>query len=138
MHAEMQGGGVFEIEVSPRDSTSLGVIEDAVDSVLRVFKTQPPNERALKSFKRTNAVRAITSLQSRFARADTLAQGEQWADNPVAYAPQVNRANALTHADLLRVFDKYLTPGRVVMSMVPAGKLNLVSKPERKYDTVVP
>jgi zinc protease len=135
-HIEMQNGGVFEIEVFPRDSTPLGVIEDVVDSVLRTFRTAPLNERALVRFKRANAVVAITSLQSRYMRADTLAQGEQWAGNPVAYALQVDRANAVKHSDLLRVAEKYLVPGRVVMSMVPAGKLNLVSKPERKFDNV--
>jgi zinc protease len=138
LHAEMQNGGVFEIEVFPRDSTPLGVIEDVVDSVLRAFRTAPANERSLLRYKRANAVLAITSLQSRFARADTLAQGEQWAGDPVAYASQVDRANTVTHADLLRVADKYLTPNRVVLSMIPAGKLDLVSKPERKFDTIVP
>ena len=29
---------------------------------------------------------------------------------------------------------KYLGPGRVVLSMIPAGKLELISKPERKYE----
>lgn len=138
IHADMRDGGVFQIEVFPRDSTQLGVLEDAVDSVLRAFKTAPLNERALMRFKRANAVLAITSLQPRYMRADTLAQGEQWAGNPVAYAAQVDRANVVTHADILRVADTYLKPGRVVMSLIPAGKLHLVSKPDRKFDTVVP
>jgi zinc protease len=139
-HIDMQDGGVFEIEVYPRDSTSMSLIEDVVDSVVRAFKTAPPNERALMRFKRSNALIAISSLQARTLRADTLVQGEQWAKNPVAYAEQVNRANALTQADLLRVAEKYIKPGRVVLSMVPAGKLNLVSKPDRKFDnaSVVP
>ena len=135
-HFELQHGGVFEFEVFPRDSTPLGVLEDVVDSVVRAFRTAPLNEVALMRFKRTNARLATTSLQARYMRADTLAMGEVWAGNPVAYAEQVNKANALTHADLLRVWEKYLVPGRVVMSMVPAGKLNLVSKPDRKFENV--
>jgi zinc protease len=133
---EVQNGGVFQIQVYPRDSTSLGLLEDVVDSVLRAFSKAPLNERALMRFKRSNEVRAVRYLQERYMRADTLAQGEQWAGNPVAYAVQVNRANAVQHTDILRVAEKYPGPARVVMSMVPAGKLNLVSKPDRKHENV--
>jgi len=135
-HFDLQNGGVFQIDVYPRDTTSLGLLEDVVDSVLRAFSTAPLNERALTRFKRSNEVLAVRSLQSRYMRADTLAQGEQWAGNPAAYAVQVTRANAVKHVDILRVAEKYLGPARVVMSMVPAGKLNLVSKPDRKHDNV--
>ena len=62
--------------------------------------------------------------------------GQAFANDPVAYAAQVNRTNRLTPADVQRAAAKYLTPGRVVMSMIPAGKLDLVSKPELKFENV--
>ena len=78
----------------------------------------------------------MASLQGRLFRVDTLAQGENWAGDPVAYAKQVNRTARLTPADVQRSAVKYLGPGRVVLSMVPAGKLDLISKPDRKYEKV--
>jgi len=36
--------------------------------------------------------------------------------------------------DEQRIAERYLKRGRVVISMVPAGKLDLISKPERPYE----
>lgn len=135
-HFDLENGGVFQIEAVPRAGASLTAIEDVIDSVVSVARTAPPSERALTRFKNSNAVAAVSGLQGRVYRADTLAQGESWARNPVAYAAQVNFAARLTPNDVQRVAQKYLGPGRVVMSMIPADKLELISKPERKYDRV--
>jgi hypothetical protein len=81
---------------------------------------------------------AITQLQTRAARADTLAHGELFAQDPVAYAKQVNATFALAPSDIQRVAKRYLSAARVVMSMVPAGKLDLISRPELPYTNVTP
>jgi zinc protease len=133
-HFDLENGGVFQIETAPRGNASLGAIEDVIDSVVRAARETPPTERELNRFKNANAVTAVASLQGRLFRVDTLAQGESWAGDPVAYAKQVNRTARLTPADVQRSAVKYLGPGRVVLSMVPAGKLDLISKPDRKYE----
>jgi zinc protease len=135
-HFDLEQGGVFQIEVVPSGGASLSAIEDVIDSVVQSARSTPPSERQLERFKNANRVTAIASLQGRVFRADTLAQGESWAGDPVAYAKQVDRASRLTPSDVQRAAAKYLTPGRVVLSMVPAGKLELISKPDRKYETV--
>ena len=135
-HFDLEKGGVFQIEVTPSGATPLGAIEDLVDSVLKATRETPPAASALERYKNKNALVAITSLQGRVVRADTLAMGQAFANDPVAYAAQVNRTNRLTPADVQRAAAKYLTPGRVVMSMIPAGKLDLVSKPELKFENV--
>lgn len=135
-HFDLEQGGVFQIEVVPSGGASLSAIEDVIDSVVQSARSTPPSERQLERFKNANRVTAIVGLQGRVFRADTLAQGESWAGDPVAYAKQVDRASRLTPADVQRAAAKYLTPGRVVLSMVPAGKLELISKPDRKYETV--
>jgi len=133
-HFDLEKGGVFQIDIIPSASTPLGAIEDVVDSVVRVARTTPISQHTLVSFKNANAVAAVASLQARVIRADTLAQGERWANDPVAYAKQVNAANALTPSSVQAVAAKYLTPGYLVMSIVPRGKLDLISKPERNYE----
>jgi zinc protease len=133
-HFDLEAGGVFEIEATPNGATPLGAIEDVIDSLVRVARETLPTERELNRFKNSNAVTAVASLQGRLFRADTLAQGEGWAHDPVAYAKQVNAASRLTPADVQRIATKYLVPGRVVLSMVPAGKLDLISKPDRKFE----
>ena len=54
--------------------------------------------------------------------------------DPVAYAKQVNVTAKLAPADVQRAAVKYLTAKRLVLSLVPAGKLDLVSKPERPHE----
>jgi zinc protease len=136
-HFDLQNGGVFQIEIVPRGNTPLGAIEDVVDSVVRVAQQTPPTDAQLTRFKRADADTAVTMLQSRQARSDTLAQGEAWAGDPIAYTKQQNAVLKLTPADIQGVAVRYLTRNRVVLSMVPTGKLDLVSKPDLPYDNAL-
>jgi len=136
-HFDNENGGVFQIEAYPRGGTPLGAIEDVVDSVVRATREARPTDAQLRRFKNANAVAATVSLQGRLFRADTLAQGEGWANDPVAYAKQVSAAARVTPADVQQVAARYLTKNRLVLSMVPAGKLNLVSKPEKPYENAL-
>jgi zinc protease len=130
--------GVFQIEVFPRPNASLTRIENVVDSVLAALPSEHVTPAELTAFARSNAVLATTTLQTRAMRADTLAHGEVFAGDPVAYAKQVQRAFSLTPADVSQAAQRHLTRHRVVMSMVPAGKLELISKPDRSYTNVTP
>ena len=50
----------------------------------------------------------------------------------------MNQTFALMPADIHRVAKRYLSTARVVMSMVPAGKLDLIAKPDAPYTNVTP
>jgi zinc protease len=130
---DFEKGGLFQIDVFPRPDASMSTIETLVDSVLTAFSAQSIRPDDLEAFKRSNAVLAITSLETRAARADTLAHGEIFAGDPVAYAKQVNATAALTPGDIARVARRYLGANRMVMSMIPTGRLESISKPELPY-----
>jgi zinc protease len=135
---DFEKSGVFEIAVFPRPGASMTLIETLVDSTLAALATTPITRQEIARFNAANAVRAATSLQMKYARADTLAHDEIFAGNPTAYAVQATRAQRLTSSDVGRVAREYLTPSRVVMSLVPAGKLDLVSRPDLPYTNVTP
>jgi zinc protease len=135
---DIQQAGVFEIAIYPRANASLTTIETLVDSVMSAMATHPVTPEELALYNSYNAVHLATSLQPRFARADTLAHDEIFARDPIAYARQATAARALTPADIERVRKKYLGKGRVVVSLVPAGKLDLVSKPQLPFANVTP
>ncbi len=135
---DLQRSGVFEIAVYPRQNASLTLIETLVDSVLSAMATQPVSKEELALYNSYNAVQLATSLQPRYARADTLAHDEIFAGDPTAYAKQARGARALTPAEIERARKKYLGAGRIVVSLVPAGKLDLVSKPELPFANVTP
>jgi zinc protease len=135
---DLERSGLFQIVIAPRGNTSLTQLEDVVDSALAAFKTQRVSTADLAAFQRSYAVNAITSLQPREARADTLAHDEVFAHDPTAYAKQADAAFSLTPADVQRVARQYLTPGHVVLSLVPAGKIELAAHPERPSANVTP
>jgi zinc protease len=131
-------GGLFQIEVTPRPNASLTTIEQMVDSVIATIPGNPPTARELVRFSNANMLAAVTGLQTRESRADTLAQGEMWGRSPVAYVGQVETAAHLAPSDVVAAARQYLTPGRIVISMIPAGKRELVSKPELPFRTLAP
>jgi len=135
---DFEKAGVFEILVIPRPGASMTTIETLVDSVMSSLPSSPLTARELERFNNYNATTAVSSLETRFARADTLAHGEIFAGDPVAYAKQVTAARTLTPGDVQRAIARYLTIGRLVMSLVPAGKLDLISKPSLPFSNVTP
>ena len=135
---DLESSGVFEISVLPRPGASLTTIESLVDSVIAGLATSPPTPEELARFNAANVVRATTSLQGRLARADTLAHDQVFTGDPATYAAQANEALRLTPADVQRVASRYLTSSRVVMSLVQAGQLGSISKPELPYTNVTP
>ena len=137
---DFEKSGVFEIIVVPRPGgeASMTQIERLVDSTLASFETASVTAEELARFNAFNRVNAATSLQLHFARADTLAHDEIFAGDPGSYATQANAALSLTPADVQAAARRYLTAGRVVMSLVPAGKLDLISKPNLPYTNVTP
>ncbi len=137
-NADMQHAGVFEIKVFPRPNVSLTLLETLVDSVVASLAKAPITKEEIALFNAYNRVYLATTLQPHFMRADTLAHDEIFARDPSAYAKQAAAAEKLTPADLDRVVKRFLVPGRSVLSIVPAGKLDLISKPSAPYTNVTP
>jgi predicted Zn-dependent peptidase len=137
-NVDVQHSGVFEIAVRPRPNASLSQIEALVDSVIAGLPAAPITKEEIALFNAYNGVYVQTSLQPRFMRADTLAHDEVFARDPAAYAKQATAARKLTPADVDRVVKRFLVPGHIVMSIVPAGKLDLISKPSEPYTNVTP
>jgi zinc protease len=135
---DFETGGIFEVAVYPRPNTSLTTIETVVDSVLASFDSSPITPQEIQVYNNYNAVHLATALEPRYMRADTLAHDEVFAGDPSAYAKQANYARTLKPADIDRVRKKFFGAGRVVLSLVPAGKLDLVSKPTLPFANVTP
>jgi zinc protease len=133
-----QHTGIFEIAVFPQPNASLTLIETLVDSVVTSLATAPITTEEIAVFNAYNSVLLPTSLQPRFARADTLAHDEVFAGDPAAYAKQAIAAQKLTPADMQRIVKRFMVPGHSVLSIVPQGKLDLIAKPSAPYTNVTP
>jgi zinc protease len=130
--------GEFYISITPRAGSSLTEIESVVDSIVATLVTAPPTDREVQRFKNYVAVGAVTGLQSVLGKAETLSDGQTFFGDPLHYIAEARGDLAVTPADVHRVARRFLTAGRVVLSMVPAGKLDLISKPGLPYSNVTP
>ncbi|HET6232167.1 MAG TPA: pitrilysin family protein [Longimicrobiaceae bacterium] len=133
-----EDGGFFHVTVTPRPNASLSDIEAVVDSVVAAVKTAPLARAEVQRVKNYDLVDAVTGLQFSLARAEKMAEGEVFYHDPLSYRTDLAKSQAVTPADVQRVARRYLTRGRVVLSMVPAGKLDQVSKPSLPYTNVTP
>jgi zinc protease len=128
--------GEFLINVTPRPGASLTEIERLVDSVVTGLASAPPTAAEVERYKTFFAVGNITGLQSVFGKATTLGESELYWGDPEHFRTELAEALAVTPADVHRVARQYLGTGRVVLSMVPAGQLTLVAKPDQPYVNV--
>jgi zinc protease len=139
VHAEQasnENAGRFEIDVRPRPGVALTDIERLVDSVVDAAVAVPPADSEVARAKNYAVVGTITSLEAVDRRGETLASGQTFFADPLHYLAELQQEQAVTPADVHRVAARYLTPARIVLSMVPAGKLVEVSRPAEPFTNV--
>jgi zinc protease len=124
--------GEFSIIVTPRPEHSLTEIETQVDSIIARLKRDGPTAEELKRVKAGQELDFLNGLQSNLGKAFQLADDQTFRDDP-SYTFRVGYAKtqAVTAADIKRVANKYLGPGRIVLSNVPVGKRQLASHADR-------
>ena len=124
--------GDFSVIVTPRPEHSLTEIETQVDSIITRLKRDGPTADELKRVKAGQELDFLSGLQSNLGKAFQLADDQTFRNDP-SYTFRVGYAKtqAVTAADIKRVANKYLGPGRIVLSNVPVGKRELASHADR-------
>jgi predicted Zn-dependent peptidase len=142
-HSDLENAGVFEIMITPRPNASLTAIEQVVDSVIANVIATPPTPKELTRATSSNVIGTLLMFQVPTAniqpsREMLLGEGELFAKDPLAFLTMLRRYEKLTAADVQHAAQRYLGGGHVVVSLVPAGKLDLISKPDRPYTNATP
>jgi zinc protease len=135
---DSENAGKFTISVTPRANVSLTDIENVIDSTLASLASSPPDTKEVDRYKNFERVSAVIGIQSALGKAEVLAEGQTFFGDPLHYVKETDEALAVTPADVARVIKEYLTAGRIVMSMVPTGKLDEISKPSLPYTNATP
>jgi zinc protease len=73
----------------------------------------------------------VSGLQSNLGKSFTLADGAGFHNDPGYFQKEYQHYQSVTPAEVKRVANKYLTPGRVILSIVPMGKIDQASKPDQ-------
>jgi zinc protease len=122
--------GEFMIQVSPRPGSPLTPIEQEIDAIIGRLKQEGPTAQELLLATASQELAFISGLQSNLGKSNQLADGAGYHGDPGYYKTAYEARRAVTPDDVKRVANKYLTGGRVVLSVVPKGKPELASKPE--------
>jgi hypothetical protein len=137
-YADLAESGIFQIDITARSDASLSAIERIVDSVVASVAAAPLDEDLIRRAIADSMVASVAGLQLVKARADLLGEGALLHGEPAALLDGRSRF-ALTRAgEVMRAARAHLGDARAVLSMVPAGRLELVSRPELPFDNVTP
>jgi zinc protease len=121
--------GEFLVTITPRPGHSLTDLEASADAILARLKADGPTAEEIQRATAGLEFAFVSGLQSNLNKSFTLADGFGFHGNPGYFQTEYQKMLAVTPADVKRVANKYLTRGRVVLSVVPMGKLDQASKP---------
>jgi zinc protease len=122
--------GEFRVTITPRPGHSLTDLEAAADTIIAKLKADGPTPEEIERATAGLELDFLSGLQSNLGKSFTLADSAGFHDDPAYFQKEYQKYLAVTPADVKRVADKYLTGGRVILSIVPEGKIELASKPE--------
>jgi len=121
--------GDFQISVTPRPGHSLTDLEAATDAILTKLKAEGPTAAELQMASAGLELEFVSGLEDNINKAFILADGAGFHGSSAYFQTEYQKLLGVTAADVKRVANQYLTSGRVVLSIVPVGKLDQAAKP---------
>jgi zinc protease len=123
--------GDFLLMITPRPGHALTNLEAAADAIIARLKTEGPTAEEIQKATAGEELGFVRSLESNLGKAFRLSDGAGFHGDAGYFRTEYQKTLSVTAEDVKRVANKYLTPGRVVLSVVPVGKLDQAAKPEQ-------
>jgi zinc protease len=123
--------GDFSIMVTPRPGHTLTTLESATDAILERLKKEGPTAEEIQKAIAGEELGFVSNLESNLGKAFQLADGAGYHGDAGYFRTAYKKTLSVTAEDVKRVANKYLTGGRVVLSVVPEGKLDQAAKPDQ-------
>lgn len=120
-------GGDFQIVTTARPGFALDSLKNIVDNEIKKLMAAGPSARELDQAKNDIEAQFLNGLEFTNAKADQLNSYYYAKGTPDWFQQDLDRYRAVTAADVQRVMRKYLTAGRVTLSVVPQGKTTLAA-----------
>lgn len=121
--------GDFGIIVTPRPGNTLTDLEQAIDAIVEKLKAEGPTAEEIQKAIAGEELSFVRGLESNLGKAMQLSDGGGYHNDPGYFRTEYAKGQSVTADDVKRVANKYLTKGRVVLSVVPLGKLDQAAKP---------
>jgi zinc protease len=124
-----EDAGQWLLTITPQTGHTLTDLEDAADAILEELKNEGPTPEEIRRATAGLEYDFLNGLQSNLGKSIRLADGAGFHDDPAYFRTEYQKMLAVTPADVRRVARKYLTRGRVVLSIVPVGHPEQASRP---------
>jgi zinc protease len=123
--------GEFVIMLTPRPGHTLTSLEAATDGIIERLKKEGPTAEEIQKAIAGEELGFVSNLESNLGKAFQLADGAGYHGDAGYFRTAYKKTLSVTAEDVKRVANKYLTSGRVVLSIVPEGKADQAAKPEQ-------
>ena len=124
--------GVFRVEVTPRPgqdpSKVMRMVDEEIAKIIRDGVTPRELARAQNSFR----MRFLDDLASVFGKVMQVSSYNYYAGTPDYVQEDAARYDRVTADDIRRVASTYLGAPKVILTVVPEGKKELMVKADRK------
>lgn len=120
--------GQFAVTLTPRTGHALTELETDIYALIDRLKTEGPTAKELQGATAGAELAFLNDLQSNLGKSMTLADGAGYHDDPGYFRTDFEKRRGVTADDVKRVAAN-LGQGRVVLSIVPQGKLDLAARP---------
>jgi zinc protease len=121
-------GSTFNVIVTARAGRNLEEIRRLVDEEIDRLRREPPAERELQRFQNqseADLLRRIERVGGFGGKADQLNNYFFYTGNPDYFEEELASYRALSPSDVRAVAQRFLGPGRVLVSVVPRGQRQL-------------
>ncbi len=132
-----ENAGDFNIIITPRPGHTLSELKAATDSVLAGILADGPTEEEMARTAAGLQYQFVSSLQSNLGKAEMLNTGLVFHGDPAFYRAEFEAMKAVTAAQVRAAAREYLTPGRVVLSVVPLGETQLAADADQSIPVTV-
>jgi len=123
----MEIAGTFNLSVTANEGISLNDVEGAVFEAFARFEKEGFTEADVDRIKAGQETGFYNGISSILGKSRQLATYNEYAGSPDFYKKDIERVKAVTKADIMRVYDKYIK-GKpyLATSFVPKGQADLV------------
>ncbi|MFA6950951.1 MAG: pitrilysin family protein [Lentimicrobiaceae bacterium] len=129
--------GKFTIDVKAFENTSLDSVMQAIQVGLNQFEKNGFTESDLQRIKNIRETAFYNSISSLLGKSFQLSQANVFGGDPARMMEDVKLLNAVTKADVMRVYEKYIKDKPfIVTSFVPKGQTQLMLQGSTKANIV--
>lgn len=128
-NGSMEVAGAFSVTVTANEGVNLKDVEAAVFEAFKRFETESFTEADVERIKAGQETNFYNGISSVLGKSFQLAQYNEYAGSPDFYKTDLERTKAVTKADIIRVYEKYIK-GKpyLATSFVPKGKPEMAAE----------